>query len=200
MRKAKLHHYWIALKSPILYIILSCAVLFSFITIYALRANNLKMLELKQAVIVADQENGDIESALQNLRNFVNGHMNTQLRNKDATEPPIQLINQFNRYITAEQQKIQNQDTNKVYRDAQAECENGSIPLTARAQCIQEYVLSRGGNINEFTMPAKELYTFDFASPKWSPDFAGISLVLAIIFWILLIIRLLLGRIMKYVI
>jgi hypothetical protein len=155
------------------------------------------MLQLKEAVYIADEQNGDIEGALQELRSFVNTHMNTQLRSPDATEPPIQLINQFNRYIEAEQAKLSNQDSNQVYRDAQARCETGAIPLTARAQCIQEYIVANGGNVNQLTIPPKELYTFDFVSPRWSPDVAGISIVLATLGGILLIIRLIIGRVLK---
>lgn len=198
MNKAKLHHYWVALRKPSLYFLLAGTLLFSILAVYGLRANNLRMLELKQAVYVADEQNTDIEAALQNLRSFVNSHMNTQLRSKDATEPPIQLLHQFNRYVEAEQARLASQDGNKVYRDAQAQCETGAIPLTARAQCIQEYILNHGGTIEQLTIPPKELYTFDFVSPRWSPDLAGISLILAVIFAILLGLRLIAGRIIKH--
>jgi hypothetical protein len=194
--KGKLHHYWIAFRKPSLYVLISATVFFSVLAVYSLRANNLRMLELKQAVYAADEQNGDIEGALQELRSFVNSHMNTQLRSPDATEPPIQLLNQFNRYIEAEQAKIATQDGNQVYKDAQARCETGAIPLTARAQCIQEYIVANGGNISQLTIPPKELYTFDFVSPRWSPDIAGISLVLAILSGILLIVRLIIGRVL----
>lgn len=197
INKSKAHHYWKAIRRPSLFVIVAGFVLFSALSIYGLRINNTRMLELKQAVFTADEQNGDIEAALQNLRNHVNSHMNTQLRAPDATEPPIQLVNQFNRYVQAEQLKLANQDTNKVYQDAQARCETGAIPLTARAQCIQEYIIANGGNAPQLSLPPKELYTFDFASPKWSPDLAGISIVLAITFFILLVIRLIVGRYMK---
>jgi hypothetical protein len=194
--KGKLHHYWIAFRKPSLYVLISATIFFSILAVYSLRANNLRMLELKQAVYVADEQNGDIEGALQELRSFVNSHMNTQLRSPDATEPPIQLLNQFNRYIEAEQAKIANQDGNQVYKDAQARCETGAIPLTARAQCIQEYIVANGGNVSQLTIPPKELYTFDFVSPRWSPDIAGISLLLAIVSGILLLSRLIIGKVL----
>jgi hypothetical protein len=124
--------------------------------------------------------------------------MNTQLRSPDATEPPIQLINQFNRYIEAEQAKVANQDTNQIYKDAQAQCETGAIPLTARAQCIQDYIIANGGNTAVLVIPPKELYTFDFVSPLWSPDIAGFSIILAILSGVLLVLRLIIGRILKH--
>lgn len=197
MDKGKIHHYWIAFRKPSLYFLIISTVFFSGLAVYSLRVNNLQMLQLKEAVYAADEQNGDIETALQDLRSFVNTHMNTQLRSPDATEPPIQLINQFNRYIEAEQAKISNQDSNQIYKDAQAQCETGAIPLTARAQCIQEYIVANGGSASQLTIPPKELYTFDFVSPRWSPDVAGMAIVLAIISGILLIIRLLIGRVLK---
>jgi hypothetical protein len=198
MDKSKVHHYWVAFKKPTLYFFVICAVLFSTLAVYSLRANNLKMLELKQAVLVADEKNGDIEGALQQLRAFVTTHMNTAMRTQDASEPPIQLINQFNRYMQAEQARVANQDTNKIYREAQARCESGAIPLTARAQCIQEFVLANGGGVQQLTIPPKELYTFDFASPRWAFDLAGISIILATTFYLLLIFRFIFARIMKH--
>ena len=198
MNRAKAHHYWKALKTPSLIVLIISALLFSGIAVYALRANNLRMLELKQAVFVADEQNGDVEAALQELRSFVNAHMNTRLRPADSTEPPIQLVNQFNRYIEAEQAKLAAQGGSSiVYQQAQARCETGAIPLTARAQCIQEYVLANGGTVKELTVPPKELYTYDFVSPSWSFDIAGIAIILAGLSVLLLLARLVLGRILR---
>ncbi len=197
MDKAKLHHYWIAFRRPSLYILLASTLLCSAVAVYALRANNLRMIELKQAVYIADEQNGDIEAALQNLRDFVTTHMNTQMRSPDASEPPIQLVNQFNRLLQAEQARLASQDTSQVYRAAQQACESGAIPLTARAQCIQEYVIANGVQITESSLPPKELYTFDFASPRWSFDLAGISIVLAVLSALLLVVRVIVGRIAK---
>ena len=197
MDKAKLHHYWIAFKKPTLYFLLASTIIWSAVAVYSLRANNLKMIELKQAVYVADEQNGDIEAALRELRDFVTSHMNTQMRGPDASEPPIQLVNQFNRLVQAEQARLASQDASQVYRAAQQACETGTIPLTARAQCIQEYVLANGGQIAESSLPPKELYTFDFASPRWSPDLAGIALALALLSAVLLVVRLIVGRMAK---
>ncbi len=197
MDKAKIHHYWIAFRKPTLFILLASTLIWSAVAVYALRANNVRMIELKQAVYTADEQNGDIELSLQNLRTFVTTHMNTQMRSPDASEPPIQLVNQFNRLLQAEQARLANQDASQVYRAAQQACESGAIPLTARAQCIQEYVVANGGQITESSLPPKELYTFDFASPRWSFDLAGIAIVLAAISALLLSIRLFVGRIAK---
>jgi hypothetical protein len=197
MDKSKLHHYWVKYRTPTLFIPLIGLAISGALFIYGMRSNNITMLQLKEAVIVADQQNGDIEGALQELRAYVTTHMNTNMRSDNSTEPPIQLVNQFNRYIEQEQARIASQgDANKVYQEAQASCETGAIPLTARAQCIQEYVTANGGNnVSELVLPPKELYTFDFASPRWAPDLPGITMIISIIFGVLLATRLVAGKI-----
>lgn len=199
MDKSKLHHYWLRWRLPSLIVCIAGLLVFSLTALYALRDNNIRMIALKEAVIRADEQSGDIEGALQELRSFVYSHMNTQLRSEDASEPPIQLVNQFNKYIAAEQAKLESNGTlNETYIAAQKQCETWALRLAQRAECIQEYVIANGGDEASITVPPKELYTFDFASPKWSPDIAGISIVLAVLFSILLVIRLIVGRIITY--
>lgn len=198
MNKAKLHHYWVKARTATLFIPIFGIVLFGAIFVYSMRSNNVTMLNLKNNVLVADQQDGDIEGALQELRQFVTTHMNTNMRQPGSSEPPIQLVNEFNRYVEQEQAKLSSSNNaNKVYQEAQARCETGAIPLTARAQCIQEYVSANGSNIQEISLPPKELYTFDFASPSWSPDMAGISLLLLITSIALLAVRLIAGKVIN---
>jgi hypothetical protein len=187
----KWHRYrWLSLV-----VIAAGLIISSAVCIYALRQNNLTMTNLRQAVYDADQVDGDVTTALNDLRQFVYGHMNTDLRLGDSTEPPIQLVNEFNRAVAAEQARIATLTgaANQVYVDAQRQCEVASIPLTVRAQCIQDYVSTHSTNVPQMNLPPKEVYTFDFASPTWSPDLAGWSMLAAIGFGIILIIRLILG-------
>jgi hypothetical protein len=199
MDKPKLHHIWSKTKNLSLIIFIFGFLAFSALAIYSLRQNNLKMLELKQAVYTADEKNENLEQSLLDLRNFVYSHMNTNLRgNSSSSEPPIQLINQFNRYISAEQARLAlSGNSNKVYAQAQATCEKPELTLTARAQCIQEFVVVNGGDSTELTVPAKELYAYDYASPNFSFDIAGISIIFAVIFFVLLVIRLVFGRLIS---
>ncbi|MFO0882139.1 MAG: hypothetical protein U0491_01700 [Candidatus Saccharimonadales bacterium] len=169
------------------------------VTIFALRANNLKMASLREAVYTADSNGGDVEAALRDLRAFVYGHMNTNLRaGSTSSEPPIQLVNRFNAAVAAEQKRVSAlNNSSQVYADAQAKCERSSLPLTARAQCIQDYVSQNGKGIPQLSLPNKEFYTFDFVSPIWSPDLAGLSLLATLFFGLLIIIRITSGIILK---
>lgn len=199
MTKHELYGLWNKFKDSSLLILIALVIVSGFTTIFALRNNNQNMLKLKTAVLQVDEDNGDVEAALLQLRNYVYSHMNTNMRaGSNSSEPPIQLVNKFNRIVAAEQSRVASlNNSTAVYADAQARCEKSSIPLTARAQCIQDYVSANGNGIPQLNLPPKEFYTFDFASPTWSPDLAGISLVVFLLSLGALFIRLLAGIFVK---
>ena len=199
MDKERLHHYWIKYRYITLIIPIIMLVFFGSLAVWQLRANNLKMLQLKQAVITADEQGGDVEKALTDLRLFVYGHMNTRLRAPGSSEPPIQLINRYNQLVATEQARIANISSvsSDLYQRAQTECNKPEISLSVRNQCVKDYYVANGGGGSYIKLPPKELYTYDFASPRWSPDLAGISVALAASSLLLLIIRLVLGFIIK---
>jgi hypothetical protein len=185
-------HHWRIIS---LVILITGLVASSGLCVYALRQNNLTMVRLRTAVYETDANGGDVETALNNLRQFVYSHMNTNLRSGSSSEPPIQLVNRFNAAVEAEEARIAalTGAANQVYVDAQRQCEISSVPLTVRAQCIQDYVSAHGTGIPQLNLPDKSFYTFDFASPTWSPDLAGYSMLAAIGFGLLLIIRIVTG-------
>lgn len=151
----------------------------SALAIYGLRHNNQTMVKLRADVYAADQASGDINTALNKLREYVYGHMNTNLASGgNAIKPPIQLKYTYERLLEAEQSKIAAANS-KIYTDAQNYCQ-ARIPAGAsgigRVPCVQDYVTNHG--IKTTPIPTG-LYQFDFISPTWSPDLAGWSLVAA---------------------
>ena len=152
----------------------------------ALRHNNTEMIKLRSAVYAADKNNGDVNTALNNLRRYVYGHMNTNLSSGgNAIKPPIQLKYTYERLQAAEQKRVDTANTN-VYTQAQTYCQQqNSVDFSGRNRvpCVTDYVTSHGEKAN--TIPAA-LYEYDFVSPKWSPDLAGWSLILSIILFIAL--------------
>ena len=200
MRKHTLHGIWHRFSGISVLVLTIGFIAMTALSIFALRQNNIKMVELKAAVYKADESGGDTETALKNLRDFVFTHMNTTLRSgSNSSEPPIQLVNRFNAAVAAEQARVAAlNNAAQVYAAAQASCERSSLPLTARAQCIQDYVSRNGKGIPAPNLPAKEFYTFDFASPRWSPDLAGWALVASALLGILLIIRIASGIVLKF--
>lgn len=181
-----------SMKKKSLFVLLSLAIFFSILSVISLRANNIQMLKLKEAVILADEQGVPIEQPLTELRNFVFSHMNTQMRDQSSTEPPIQLVNRFNAYLAEQQEKLKQQGKPNIYAEAQAQCERPNVSIVQRANCIQAYVVENSVPQAEIKLPPKEFYTFDFASPTWTPDLAGISLVISIFLWSALFILLLL--------
>lgn len=152
--------------------------------VLALRSNNQTMVDLRSAVYAADKEGGDINGSVNKLRQYVYSHMNTDLSSGgNSIKPPLQLKHTYEHLQEAEKQRV---DTinEKIYTDAQGYCERQnptSFSGGARVPCIEAYVKSNGAKPN--TIPAG-LYQFDFISPAWSPDLAGWSLVLSILFFL----------------
>jgi hypothetical protein len=182
MDKHKAHHYYTKFRRIKPWYFLMLAAISAIICVFALRANNLQMAELRQAVYTADKNNKDLEGSLRTLREFVYGHMNTNLASgPNAVHPPIQL-----KYTYERLQKAQAADAGKssseIYTDAQNYCE-AKIPNgfsgRVRLDCIQQYVKEHRATASK-PIP-KNLYQFDFVSPAWSPDLAGWSMVVAIL-------------------
>lgn len=140
------------------------------------------MITLRNAVYTADKNNGNVEQALQNLRTYVYGHMNTDLAaGPNAVHPPIQLKYTYNRLVQAASQQVESTNSH-LYTDAQAYCQ-ALIPTgfsgRYRESCINQYVTTHGASAQQIP---KNLYEFDFVSPKWSPDVAGWSLIATVAF------------------
>ncbi|MBI2589102.1 hypothetical protein HYW35_02785 [Candidatus Saccharibacteria bacterium] len=168
------------------------------VAIYTLRHNNQTMVKLREAVYAADKNGGDVNGALNSLRQYVYGHMNTNLSSGgNAIKPPIQLKYTYARLYDAERAKIDTANA-QIYTDAQSYCQSVDQAFygTTRVPCVQNYVSTHGVKSGPALVPAG-LYQFDFISPSWSPDLAGWSLVvsgLAFAGFILSSIRQKLGR------
>ncbi|MEK9195887.1 MAG: hypothetical protein AAB914_00805 [Patescibacteria group bacterium] len=175
--------------------ILVFAIIMTIISGYSLRQNNLKMIELKKAVEIADLDNGDVEKALRDLRVHVYSHMNTNLSSDSGIKPPIQLKHQYERLQSGEGERVKqvNVQVNATATNTCAVQHPGDGFNQARVTCIQQYVSANAVSSSEIPT---EFYKFDFVSPKWSPDTAGVTLILAIIGYILWIFRMVVDRIL----
>lgn len=167
-------HWW--RLTPAYFLV--AAAFFGIMALYGLRHNNLTMIKLRQAVYSADKNNGDVETALRNLREYVYGHMNTDLSSGgNSIKPPIQLKYRYERLLAAQKQAT-TATNDSIYTQAQAYCEqqnSAAFSGRTRVPCIQDYVSTHGGVIE--TPIEDSLYKFDFVSPSWSPDLAGWSIV-----------------------
>lgn len=192
--KRKLHHEWTILRRLNTWVIGALVIISLLISVFALRQNNLKMIELRNNVLAVDQADGDIDAALRALGDHIVNHMNTSLSR------PIELVHSFNRDVEAARAKAEAQTDSKIYQQAQTACEVSSIPLTARAQCIQDFVTENaapGENPEPLELPSKDFYIYTWAAPLWSPDLAGLSLLAAAFFFLLLVVRVSAGAVIK---
>lgn len=191
MSKKDLRHLWKKLNLVKPWYFLALAVFFAILSVYGLRQNNLKMIDLRNKVYQADQNNTDLEASLRDLREFVYAHMNTKLTDgNNAIYPPIQLKYSYDRALAALKTNTEDPNT-KIYSEAQAECERQfprGLSGSGRIPCIQDYIASHGIQASS-VLPAASLYEFDFVSPDWSADLAGISLVATAVFAALFVIR-----------
>ncbi|HRV76366.1 MAG: hypothetical protein H6799_00205 [Candidatus Nomurabacteria bacterium] len=170
---------------------------FLVIGIFFLRSNNITALEKYRDVIKADENNGSVYEKLNDLQRYTFGHLNS------GVERPVQLVNTYNRdankLFDIAQAKLNASGLGEkdVYLEAQKACEAKGIPITARAQCAADYVLSNNPSINaeqlKVNLPDKSLYSFTFSSPRWAWDAAGISLFISVLFFLGAIFRMLLA-------
>lgn len=171
-------HIWHYLWNLQPWYFIGLAVIFGVISLVSLRHNNEHMVRLRDVVYAADQNNGDVEGALRNLRSYIYNHMNTSLASgPNAVHPPIQLKYTYERLVQAQQASIG--QGSALYNEAQSYCEGQTKIGSEVISCIQDYISSHGGKVA--TIP-DGLYKFDFTSAKWSPDLAGWSLLAAIFF------------------
>jgi hypothetical protein len=172
---------------------------------YFLRQNNLGMVERRDDVIRIDQQTGDlskVEPALNELRSYVLTHMNADLG------APVEFPGAYNKAVEEARRQAEGSGSanGEVYRRAQAACEDPSILLSARAQCIQDYVVDNappGSDAQALDFPPKELFSYSFLSPAWSFDLAGISVLLSlcVLAWLvyLVVTQLVIGKLADWV-
>ena len=177
MNKRQLHHYWRKIKLIKPWYLFALAGCFGVLSIYGLRSNNERMATLRAEVYAADRNNGDVSGALNKLRGHVYAHMNTDLATPNGVYPPIQLKYTYERLVQTETARAASVNS-QIYTQAQAYCEQQNpVDFSGRNRvpCIDNYVKAHG--VKTQSIP-DALYKFNFASPTWSPDLAGWSIVL----------------------
>lgn len=198
MNKRYLHHLWTLIRPVNTWYLLIASAICMTIGVVALRDNYATMTKLRDQVHAVDQTGGDVEQALQNLREHVGNHMNTSLESGSGVYPPIQLKFTYERLVTAERERV-NAVNSQVYTDAQHHCERlypSSFSGGPRVPCIEQYVKDHGTTAKQIP---DAVYKFSFVSPRWSPDLAGWMLVFAALFFGLAVVRFILGRWLQHV-
>ncbi|GAC1387461.1 MAG: hypothetical protein NVS1B7_1060 [Candidatus Saccharimonadales bacterium] len=197
MNKRHLHHVWRIIRRLSYVYFLVVFIISSVIFIFAYRANNVTAIKLRDQLLSADKQGAQVEESLARLRIFTYGHMNANLvGGSNSIYPPIQLQGTYQRLIASEQKRV-NDANAQTSVEAQANC-NQQFPgaKTGYLLCVQNYEASHAATAQAIP---DGLYKFDFISPRWSPDAAGWSLVVAMLAFTTFIIRLGLDAWLRYI-
>lgn len=167
-------------------------VLSGFVSMTFLRLNNIGMAQRRESVLQADKDgrDGDLTSRMLELQHYVAGHMN-------ASTGPFYLEELYNR---EKQRAIEAavDDSNP----------NGNINALARAVCDPQFTVYSPAYLQCFidelnkypsapnpdedvNLPPPAAYRHSYASPLWSRDFAGFSVLITIVIALIVIGRLL---------
>lgn len=174
-------------------------ILAGFIAATFLRLNNIGMVERRNAVIAAD-EAGKEEVTIQrlyDLQRYVSSHMNTDLGKGVYLEASYKRDTQA---ILDEASGDQNPNGN-IYKKVQEICApRFSSYSAAYLQCTTSELAkypAADDLLGAVKLPSASAYLHSFASPLWSPDFAGWSLVVCAILLLMIVVRLLSLAVLK---
>lgn len=163
----------------------------ALLTATFLRLNNIGMIERRTAVLNADKQ-GDQEitrARLFDLQRYSSAHMN-------ADSGTIYLQAQYARDTQAniEAASAREGESNiNLLADKVCKAQFGGYSQ-AYVQCFASELAKYPSGTNapdKATLPSPSLYRHDFASPAWSPDFAGFALALCWFILVLIVVRLL---------
>jgi hypothetical protein len=166
-------------------------VLASFVAATFLRLNNIGMIERRSAVLNADQAGVEeiTINRLYDLQRYVSSHMNTDMGKG------VYLESSYKRDTQAayDRAAVDSNPNGNIYKKAQEvcapkfsrysyaylQCTTGELAKYPSATELQDAVAA----------PKADTYLHAYASPLWSPDFAGWSIVVCAVLVIMIITR-----------
>lgn len=188
-----MHHLLVIVRRVKTWHLLVLLVLLVLLGAFLLRQNNLGMVELRNLVKQADEENANVESALNDLQHYVTTHMNTSLGEGIFLEHSYQRA-----YDAAVHEAASKVNPNsQAYKDVESRCRQqyvGGGSFSTYLSCIENGLkaLAPGSDpLANVKKPPQELFKFNFVSPAWSLDLAGIAVLAALITGVVIIARLL---------
>lgn len=194
--KRSIRHWLKTLQTVKTWQLVVILLLISLLGATFLRMNNLGMVERRNAVLAAD-EKGDkaaIRDSLIKLQRYVAAHMNTNLNGG------LYLSKSYERDRAAALEAAQgaSNPNSAVYQQASVECRSrfqGGVASFRNdyVQCVIEKVAALSSAADPtagLTLPRADSYRYDFASPTWSFDLAGLTVALGVFIILVIITRL----------
>jgi hypothetical protein len=190
--KRKLHHWLTILRRVKTWQLLILLVLCASIAAFLLRQNNLRMIELRNLVMQADEDPaGGTKTALINLQQYVSQHMNTNLGNGVYLQDTYQRA-----YTTAVQKAVTITNPQaKLYEQVEIECRpvyQRTKSFPAYTLCAKEKLAQLAPNqdaLANLKTPPVELFHYNFVSPLISFDGAGIFVLITGAILLVIVVR-----------
>ena len=170
-----------------------------FVSATFLRLNNTGMIQRREAVVNADKSGNSEEIAqrIYDLQRYAAAHMN-------ADPGAIYLQQQYNRdvkaAVTLASGDLDGYDTPQARADAICNPNLQSHGYSKEYQDCMLTELSREGQVvdpSTIKLPNPALYRYSFASPLWSPDFAGWSVVVSILLLLAIVVRIVIVLVLR---
>lgn len=164
----------------------------AFVAATFLRLNNTGMVARRHAVADADKTGNteEVTARLLDLQRYAAAHMN-------ADTGTIYLQEQYNRDVKKQATEASTTGSAKaleIRKAADAVCQpqfHGWSPAYVRCY-VNELNQHSSDEINtaHLELPNSALYRYSFVSPRWSPDFAGWSILVCLVLAALIVVRL----------
>jgi len=165
-----------------------------FLAATFLRLNNIGMVERRKAVLDADKV-GDaeiIKNRLYDLQRYVTTHMNADMGKG------VYLESSYKRDVQAAYAKASVKDN--IYKKAQEVCAPQFTSWSqAYVQCTVNELAKNPATNNKLELPRADAYLQVFVSPTISFDFAGLSVLICIVIFTMIMVRFIGVTILKIV-
>lgn len=167
-------------------------ILACFIAATFLRLNNIGMVERRTAVINADNagDESSVRNRLYDLQRYVSSHMNADMGKG------VYLEASYKRAVQAAYEKVSSggNPNGNIYKKAQETCApRFSSWSLAYVQCTADELgkYPAGSSlVSSIALPKADMYLHSFVSPLWTPDFAGFSVLICVVIFIIILTRL----------
>lgn len=166
-------------------------ILVGFIAATFLRLNNIGMIQRRDAVLAADKT-GDqvaITQRLFDLQRYSSSHMNADT---DAFYLEQQYSRDAQKAVNAA--KDDDNPNGNINTKADAACKQRySVWSQAYVQCFTDELAKYPPSpdpVKNVTLPSTDVYRHNFASPLWSSDFAGWTVMACLVIMLMILVRL----------
>lgn len=188
--------------------IILVTILLLFVDATLLRVDHLKMVELRDAVLAADEEEDDelIVERLEELKKFTFSHIVVNMYEENGTQSltfgtgPFYLEHQYTRAAEEALEEARAELTDYTDQNVMAEVSEGcrvrgeNRNMSQYMQCVLS-AMEEYPSIDSLTdqitakIPSTELYRKNYASTIWAPCLSGFMILITLVLLAIIIFR-----------